>query len=220
MAAYNVTKEKDGVIYEETINNTLIVKDAGHAKYTNLMIPAEVQGLPVVGVAPRAFVGSKAKTVLFPASLVSVGRNAFYGNGNIKTVNFTATEVSIAEGAFEGCFKLQKVRAIKLRLNGPRVFNRCKALEEFDARVFGVVYAHCFANCKRLDVLKFCDDITIMEEAFYGCMSLKQFYFEGNANINPAVTKFIEKRTIFCKPDSPLVELAYSGADIRMGSFQ
>lgn len=217
MAVYTVTKEKDGIVYGVTPNKTLFVTNAKNAKYSNnLMIPSEVQGIPVTGVANGAFISSKAKHVLFPASVTYVGENAFKANVNIKSIIFQAEEVEIAQSAFEGCFKLQQVAGKHFNLSGARVFCHCKNMTEINGRMKGTIHPSTFAFCKRLEALSFNDNIVIHNEAFYGCMSIRAFMFETNASIAPTVMKFVEKRKIYCHEDSPLVEMIYNGTDVQV----
>ena len=208
---YSKTIEKDGVEYGVQSDKTLVIVNARNAKFTNLMIPREVQGMAVVKVDQNAFRHSRAKTVLFPDTMKQVGSCAFYCNATIKSVTFAAPKVAISEMAFCGCFKLQQVKAGEIHLLGRDTFSKCKNLQTLQGKLSGVIQTFAFCDCKRLEALTFSDNITIQDTAFHGCQCLQKFYFGNSAKLTPSILAFVRKRVIICPEDSELMELAYGG---------
>lgn len=211
---YTNTIEKDGVEYGVQTDKTLVILDARNAQFRNLMIPREVQGMPVVKVEQNAFRYSRARSVLFPDTMQFVGPSAFYCNVNICSVTFHAPKVAIGELAFYGCFKLQQVNVGVAHLFGKKTFDKCKNLQTLNGKLGGVIQEASFRDCKRLESLTFEDNIRIQDTAFHGCQSINKFYFGKSATLTPSILAFVRKRIIVCPEDSELMELTYFGTTV------
>ena len=77
----------EGMAVETTPNGTYIIKDMGDCTDVNVIIPAEINGIPVTEIAPEAF----------------------KNNTNLRSIVIPGTVKIIGESAFEGCVSLQKV---------------------------------------------------------------------------------------------------------------
>lgn len=70
-----------------------------------LVIPAQLDGLPVTGIAAGAFAGAPCTEVIFPVSLRAVAPGAFTGSAVRQITLFDALR-DITDYAFEGCAAL------------------------------------------------------------------------------------------------------------------
>ena len=123
-----------------------------------LVIPSEIDGFPVSKIDHNAFAESEIKEVvfeddshletidreafadclkleevIFPDSLTAIGKNAFYGCGELEHIDFSAAErlTSIGSGAFFGNERLGYVSLPDhLRTIGDETFMNCSSLQE------------------------------------------------------------------------------------------
>ncbi|MBR4976492.1 MAG: leucine-rich repeat domain-containing protein, partial [Thermoguttaceae bacterium] len=133
---------------------------------TTLEIPETLGGLPVRSIAPEAFVGMTAlKTVRIPASLQTIGRQAFEGCASLEKIEFITPEKS------------------RLRQIDASAFKGCSSLKTFEAPdVLGVVGAWAFAECSALETVKLGRGAHhIGDSAFRDCVSLRSVEFPENA---------------------------------------
>ena len=134
---------------------------------TTLEIPETLDGLPVRSIAPEAFVGMTAlKTVRIPASLQTIGRQAFEGCASLEKIEFITPEKS------------------RLRQIDASAFKGCSSLKTFEAPdVLGFVGAWAFAECSALETVKAGRFLHhIGDSAFRDCAALRSVEFPENAN--------------------------------------
>ena len=80
----------------------------GDCNDKTVIIPSEVNGVPVVSVADNAFKYSGVESVVIPESVEVIGREAFFSCPNLKSVVIEGT-TTIEARAFFGCAKLESV---------------------------------------------------------------------------------------------------------------
>ena len=86
-----------------------IIQYKGNAK--TLVIPATIQGMPVMSAVGRTFAGTSEKltSVVVSEGIEAIANDAFYGAKNLTTVVLPSTLKAIGRSAFEGCEKLQNI---------------------------------------------------------------------------------------------------------------
>jgi hypothetical protein len=133
---YELTKDGSGVRITKYIG-------AGG----NLVIPAEIEGYPVVELGVKAFFGEdnnsygpgyNITSVVIPASVKFIDRNCFNWIDNLKSVTFLGTGVVINAGAFAGNQNLSEIKMpsgdnvliphVVGSTTMTAAFSRCKAL--------------------------------------------------------------------------------------------
>ena len=163
-----ITVYADGKTAECAIT---VVKEEGESDFTvnsdgyitgfigedisNLVIPAEVNGTAVTGIADEAFKGNKEiKSVTIPGNVKYIGKDAFNGSVNIKTVTMEEGVATIGEGAFGA---ISGLTSIVLPDSVSAIPDRC------------------FMSCAKLSsvTLPKSNLKTIGKSAFRGCSSLK-----------------------------------------------
>ena len=75
----------------------------------NVAIPDNINGVSVTGIADKAFLGSKIKTVTIPDSVTSVGNQAFAYSPNLESATIKAMNISYGSDVFQEDKLLTKV---------------------------------------------------------------------------------------------------------------
>lgn len=119
--------------------------------------------------------GNKLETVIFPNSITTIGRRAFYSCNILKLEELPETVTTIGEDAFQDCYDL-KLKKLPDGLNeiGAGAFVGCASmpLEELPAKL-GKIDNNVFNGCKSLLIKKLPDNVaTIGKSAFSGCTNM------------------------------------------------
>lgn len=111
------TKRKPsvGISYNMSRNETVYtVNGIGDCTDTDVVIPEEHEGLPVVAVEKSAFSGNTEITsVVLPESVNFIGRGAFYGCTSLASFVLPKQVTDISIYTFFGCTSLSSVRLHK-----------------------------------------------------------------------------------------------------------
>lgn len=97
-----------------------------------LLIPEEIDGEPVVGIAPWAFDGEEGVTsVVIPDTVEWIGDDAFSGCSALSSVQLPDGLREIGEEAFAFCMKLARLELPdSVESIGPYAFWNCRALRQ------------------------------------------------------------------------------------------
>lgn len=161
--------------YQNSGSDYYYIDGLKDANITNLVIPNEIDGIPVYRIET----------------------DAFSGNKNIKTVSYLAESVRIYKNAFKDCTNLVEFKfseSSKLAYIGESAFENCTSLKEFvyptEKATNGYGYMtndYVFKGCTSLErVVLFKDFGTINASYFDKCFSLKEVSFHkgGTAEKN------------------------------------
>lgn len=170
-----------------TEENYAVIDGVANAEYevpvTNIIIPREVDGIPVRDIAPYAFQWQTGITsVSLPSSIRSIGARAFMNCKKLETVTFpTELMSSIGESAFSGCTSLKDLVLPSLISSiGANAFSGCTSLTEMEFPVGTKRDMGIFANCTSLASIHFPSGLDeIPQNMFYGCTALADVYFDG-----------------------------------------
>ena len=169
----------------------------------DLVIPAEVNGLPVRGIAADAFANcTSLKSLTISGGVSYIADRAFLGCTSLECVTLPATLSNIGVSAFEKCEKLFELDLGGVMHIGDSAFRECNSLIEVnlpDDLVNLGAYAFCdskklewvnislglteisdftFAGCDALVSADLHDDIvSIGESAFLNCRELSDIQF-------------------------------------------
>ncbi len=155
-----------------------VVEHIGYKK--DIVIPAEIEGYPVV----------------------EIEANAFRNKQKLQTIDIQAN-VRLESMAFSGCGNLQEVKLTGVSEVGSRAFENCGNLQTVTAGNLEKIEQYAFLNCGKLNALEISNEEKVLEigiGSFEGCTSLK------NITLDQAVSSFDEKM-IFA--DSSSVETLY-----------
>lgn len=153
-----ITTEPD--VYSEGLdikstydNKGYVVSGIGTCTDTEIVIPLEYMGLPIV----------------------EIGSKAFYKCTNITSVTISNNVTEIGKSAFYGCEALQKITIpSKLNVLSESVFSGCKSLKNITIPN-GVteIGANAFSSCSELTSITIPDSVTyIGKGAFYKCTKI------------------------------------------------
>lgn len=199
--------------YEVVAENVTINQYIGTA--TEVAIPAEIEGHPVVAIAAEAFKDNVTiDTIVIPDSVTTIGEYAFCGCTSLKNVNLPNPLLQLSAGIFENCTSLTTIEIPKSVLTTEgygsewawkRPFNGCDNLEtvvfEEGAKQ---IPNHIFAHCTGLKNVTIPSTVTqINEYAFYGCSGLTTINLpEGVTNIERSAFENCTGLTKIEMPDS------------------
>lgn len=151
--------ESDFVVSSEGIITGFIGSDV-----SSVIIPEEVNGVAIVGIADGAFAGKTGlKTLVIPGTVKTIGKKAFYGCSSLESLTLNTGIGAIGEEAFSQCAKLKNV-----------------VIPEGIEALSGSVFAHCFGleSVTLPSTLK-----TIGEKAFFSCKISSVTLSEGLQSI-------------------------------------
>ena len=159
---YNVTF--DNLNYKvDTDAKTAEVQSASSSAYGDIVVPASIiydeQTYSVTSIGAGAFYEvSRVTGVSIPASVTSIGENAFYNSG-LTSVTIPNNVTNMGEGAFRECFYLTSV------IIGNSVTS---------------IGSYAFSDCSGLTSITVPNSVTsIGSYAFYDCSSLTSITCEA-----------------------------------------
>ena len=178
-------KTFDGFVYTPYEDHVEITDYTGGA--TEVVIPSEIEGLPVTTIGERAFIYrnepfdicGKITSVDIPDSVTTIADNAFWGCRRLTHIKMTNRVSYIGEFAFNACDNLTSIDlpdSLTSISNG--TFADCYHLTSIDLPdKLTSIGDFTFTNCESLRNIDFPDSVvTIGDGAFLGCQKLKTIY--------------------------------------------
>lgn len=153
------------------------VDTIGNAAFTNCTALTSVEIKGSVGtVDSSAFNLCEAlSSVRIRGSVGGLGGSAFYGCSALSSFEVGGTVGNIGSYAFNDCTSLEEIVVNGgLTLLDRYAFEGCTALKRADLQCEAAVLGdYCFQGCTQLEELTVSDAVSIGQNAFYGCSSLK-----------------------------------------------
>lgn len=144
----------------------------------DLVIPAEHDGQPVVGIAKSAFVATPLRSIKIPESITYIGEKAFDGRDNLTDVIIEGNGLkTVGKGAFMDCKALKSLDLPdSVESIGANAFMNCIALTSFDIPVAVTkIESAMFYSCLALTRVTGTGIMSIGESAFQWCNKLWDF---------------------------------------------
>lgn len=142
----------------------------------NIAVPATHNGSAVVAIADGAFKNSELRNIMLPASVTTIGREAFYGSRRLQSISFGEGLTEIGFTAFGNCTSLRGV-SLPSALGTIRsyAFDGCTALETVEMPEYMSAFEdQIFRGCTALKSIKIPDGVTVISNySFFGCASLE-----------------------------------------------
>lgn len=183
-AAENDNSAKNGLKYE--ISNGQATITGGTKSVSALVIPSEIDGLPVTAIANDAFAGNTAiKECVLPDSIKTVGARAFSTCPNLTSLSIGKNLSFIGDYAFTACPELSAIDVNSANptystVNGS-LYKNGGDLLLYAGGADAVISGKTTSVCKgaffgRTDIVsvELPESVTsVGENAFAGCLSLK-----------------------------------------------
>jgi formylglycine-generating enzyme required for sulfatase activity len=170
-----------------TIANNSVIVTGYTGPGGEVIIPDEIEGLPVETIGQRAFSGlADVTSVVIPDSVKSIQGCAFDGCTVMESVHLGNHVQTIAAGAFNGCVSLTSVIIPdSVTSIGDEAFSGCTSLSSVSIPS-GVTFigAAAFRDCRRLAKVTIPERLSTIEPfAFQRCSSLIEVEIPDTVNI-------------------------------------
>lgn len=193
-------------------NNQATITKVYSEAFGNVVVPAELDGYPVVSIGrsafkeltaitaisfeegsvirnidPFAFRGCTGlETVTLPDGLTAISDGLFYGCGSLRNVKIPDSVTEIGAAAFAECRSLENITLpIGITEMGESAFLNCRKLNEITLPETAVkIPGQCFYECRALPAIEIPKTTgEIGYSAFYNCLEMSQIHFFGDAPV-------------------------------------
>ena len=162
---------------------------------SDVVIPSEIEGLPVTAISVGAFYLSTITSIEVPDSVTSIGEMAFLGCTSLKSVKLSTGVAKIDKNAFGSCSALQEIQVAKdnpnfSSLNGVLYSKKQDTLVIYPAAKIDAAYTipsgvtsvamYAFSENPYLETLTIPNSlIKVGDSAFYNCKNLRAVSYNG-----------------------------------------
>ena len=162
---------------------------------SDVVIPSEIEGLPVTAISVGAFYLSTITSIEVPDSVTSIGEMAFLGRTSLKSVKLSTGVAKIDKNAFGSCSALQEIQVAKdnpnfSSLNGVLYSKKQDTLVIYPAAKTDAAYIipsgvtsvamYAFSENPYLETLTIPNSlIKVGDSAFYNCKNLRAVSYNG-----------------------------------------
>lgn len=198
---------------------------------SDVVIPEQIGGVPVVSLGFRAFYNTFITSLIVPDSVkiikekaisqcpfltyvkavgaTTLGTEAFGSCTSLETARVDSA-VSVGALCFSNCQKLEKAFLPHTTVLGTGAFYDCYALSQVHLPLLSVLDANTFYNCLSLEYVRLPSVVEIKRfSAFRGCSSLRMVYL-------PRVTDMWVTPFNGC---SSLTGVYFKSPEVALGSF-
>ena len=169
--------ERLGVLFYETLDTGVTISGCQESAEGELVIPNEIEGLPVTSIGVRAFASCFILTsIIIPERVNFIGHAAFTDCYSLTSIIIPERVNLIGDAAFTHCYSLTSVTIPdSVTSIGKSAFIDCVSLTSVtipDSITNIEIYA--FYGCRSLTSITIPDSVTsIGDDAFYGCNGLE-----------------------------------------------
>lgn len=162
---------------------------------SDVVIPSEIEGLPVTTISVGAFYLSAITSIEIPNTVTSIGEMAFLGCTSLKSVKLSTGVAKIDKNAFGSCSALQEIQVAKdnpnfSSLNGVLYSKKQDTLVIYPAAKTDAAYIipgnvtsvamYAFSENPYLETLTIPNSlIKVGDSAFYNCKNLRAVSYNG-----------------------------------------
>lgn len=156
-------------------NGEITITDCDESA-TSVIIPEQIDGIPVTIIGDQAFWSCvKLTSITIPSSVVSIGDHAFLNCVKLTSIIIPSSVVSIGDKAFENCVGLISINISDgVTTIGDEVFYNCRNLTNISIpNSVTSIGRYAFWNCESLTDITIPDQMTSIESGtFYDCTGL------------------------------------------------
>lgn len=162
---------------------------------SDVVIPSEIEGLPVTAISVGAFYLSAITSIEIPNTVTSIGEMAFLGCTSLKSVKLSTGVAKIDKNAFGSCSALQEIQVAKdnanfSSLDGVLYSKKQDTLVIYPAAKTDAAYTipsgvtsvamYAFSENPYLETLTIPNSlIKVGDSAFYNCKNLRAVSYNG-----------------------------------------
>lgn len=162
---------------------------------SDVVIPSEIEGLPVTAISVGAFYLSAITSIEIPNTVTSIDEMAFLGCTSLKSVKLSTGVAKIDKNAFGSCSALQEIQVAKdnpnfSSLNGVLYSKKQDTLVIYPAAKTDAAYIipsgvtsvamYAFSENPYLETLTIPNSlIKVGDSAFYNCKNLRAVSYNG-----------------------------------------
>lgn len=181
--------EKNKFIYE-TFDGTVTILGYSGLE-SEIIIPEEIDGLPVTAIAENAFKKMAGLVSVTVADSVKVIDYAFVSCPDLESVHIGSSVLAM-NGAFKDCPKLKSVTGGESAIEMSEAFMNCVSLESgvIPSGVTSCVSA--FKGCKNLTGVTISEGVSFLAMTFEGCVSLESVSLPSTVKSAPDAFKGCE----------------------------
>ncbi len=150
---------------------------------TDIVIPSEINGIPVTGIATKAFSGNTSITsVYIPASVTTIKSRAFQNATSLRSVTISEGVSAIDSYAFMGCSALTELTLPStIRTMGSSTFSQCSTLSSVTLTDGITTIGSSAFSSSAIQRIDLPNSITsIGSSAFYACKNLEYVSLSNN----------------------------------------
>jgi hypothetical protein len=191
-----------GNIYFDPITQQIVGCDE---VVTEVVIPEEINGLSVIGIADSAFADCELTKIEIPNSITKIGDNAFQFCEYLADVTIPDSVTYIGENAFSACLELKEVIIPdSVTYIGDYAFFYCLALEKATLpKNITILNKGVFRYCFKLKEITIPDSVTTICDSVFSCSGLQTIYMPKNLeSIGEDVFSLSELSTVYCYKES------------------
>ena len=220
-----VSLASDGLEFEKSSSNPYYeVTGIGVCTDSTVIVPAIYNGLPVKGIAKRAFKECTSFTkIVLPDSIEYIGVEAFQRCSNLTEIILPEGLKQIPDGAFSGTGLTSITIPSSVVSIGKSAFNYCKSLQNIDLPPhISEISNSCFNQCYSLESIIIPEGVTIIEYgAFYECTSLSSVSLpESLVELQGAFAYCTSLKTITIPKNAENVHASeFAGCDIEIHCY-
>lgn len=195
----NVEKYENIFVFEkfEKDSYVAITDVIPSARYKRkIIIPAEIDGLPVKRIGAFAFTGVYSKQIILPNSINSIDEFAFAGENRLVSITIPDSVEQIKDDTFIDCNSLKEIRLPdSLTSIGEKAFYACTSLKTINLpNALTSIGESAFSNCHSLKSIIIPDSVGyIGKDAFWGCNNLQDVFLPESWKIHTTIKELIEK---------------------------
>ncbi len=182
--AYIIYRGREGKLQldYEACPGGLLVSGTTVFETKKIIIPSEVDGVPVIGIKEGVFEDNdRLAQIVLPETLRAIDARAFSGCDSLTEVVLPSSLEYIGDEAFHACTSLKSVTiGQNVRFIGNGAFSDCVALAEISALCAEEIGMQAFYACSSLKEIVITKDVyKIGMAAFYGCTSIENAEVQG-----------------------------------------
>ena len=184
-----------------------------------LIIPHQINGIPVCRIGAAFEAVSKLQTVKCPDSVEKIQDRAFTRCPNLTQFEFydtpgPASTLWLGKNAFSRCIKLKRFHAtIPVEVLDDEAFYDCAELLTVDASIKHLGHK-AFSFCPNLSLVTIAHNGSWKVDTFSNAKSLKDIYFVGAVTASNSSVKAIARKTLHCTEKFNYMDLIHIGTTI------